>query len=329
VVASSSQDILERSRKSGSAYFSNVQLESSEVKERKEQQVLVRPADARRNSRHSRISTYAALCSGVLLGSFALWRTVRRRTQRSAVQMELMASLSHELRTPIAAILSAGENVRDGVVEDRDTLREQGTIIITQAVRLTALVDQAVLYASGKNMPRSGMRELYAADLVNDALSSVSILLEEEGITVQRSIQPGLPAVTGDLPALSQSLQNFITNAVKYGGESRWIEISAQIDPGANNGRKEIQIGVRDRGLGINQTELPHIFEPFYRSRRVARSPIRGSGLGLSIAKSGAEACGGRISVVSEEGVGSVFTLHLPLREDRPKHRHIMKPGTR
>jgi len=139
----------------------------------------------------------------------------------------------------------------------------------------------------------------------------VAFLLKGAGFTVKQEIPGDLPLVAGDLPVLSQCLQNLLVNAVKYSSESRCITISARKDDAADNG-SEVQISVQDHGIGIAAEDLAHVFEPFFRSPRVVASQIRGTGLGLSIAKRGAEASGGRLTVVSEEGVGSVFTLHLP-----------------
>jgi signal transduction histidine kinase len=228
--------------------------------------------------------------------------------------MDIVACVLHELRTPITAILSAGENIRDGLLEDKDSLREEGTIIIAQAMRLMNLGDQILLYAStGKAGSRRHMRALTVVEVIDNAVNSVFILLQQGGFTLEPEIQPALPALWGDLSLLSQCLQNLIANAVKYSGRSRWLGVSALVGQGSSAGQEEIHISVRDRGLGISEEDLPHVFEPFYRSRRPAVSKIPGSGLGLSIAKSCAEACGGSLSVLSEEGVGCVFTLHLPL----------------
>jgi signal transduction histidine kinase len=238
--------------------------------------------------------------------------------QARAEPMEIVACVLHELRNPITAILSAGENIRDGLLMDKDSLREEGSIIIAQAMRLMSLGDQILLYAStGKPGPRRDMRALTVVDVIDHAVNCTFILLEQGKFTLEREIQPGLPALYGDLSLLSQCLQNLITNAVKYSGQSRWLGVSAVVTASSSSGQEEIQISVRDCGMGISEEDLPHIFEPFYRSRRPAVSQIRGSGLGLSIAKGCAEACGGTLSVVSEEGVGCLFTLHLPLHRGR------------
>jgi signal transduction histidine kinase len=123
---------------------------------------------------------------------------------------------------------------------------------------------------------------------------------------VECEIESNLPEVIGDASALSQCLQNLITNALKYGSEQRWIGIRARPH------EREAQISVSDRGIGIGEADLPHIFEPFYRSPAVRAAQIRGTGLGLPLSQSLAEAMKGRLAVESVPGRGSTFTLYIP-----------------
>jgi len=111
-------------------------------------------------------------------------------------------------------------------------------------------------------------------------------------------------------------------NAVKYGNRERWIGLSAGIDKRSND-RKELRISVADHGVGISSSDLSQIFEPFYRCPEAIAAQIHGTGLGLSIAKRIAEAFGGRLSVTSEVGVGSVFTVHLPAWDEAPKSQPV------
>jgi signal transduction histidine kinase len=105
-------------------------------------------------------------------------------------------------------------------------------------------------------------------------------------------------------------LQNFISNATKYGGADHWIGINVSCDPIGRNG-EEVTISVLDHGQGISAAERKHIFEPFYRSPGAVRAQIHGTGLGLALSKQIAESLGGYISVDSKVGEGSTFTLHL------------------
>ena len=149
------------------------------------------------------------------------------------------------------------------------------------------------------------------ADCLPQALASTAGLLQEAGFVVEQEIAPELPCVLGDLSALSRCIQNLITNALKYGSEQRWIGIRARAIE-SDTSSKEVQISVEDRGMGIASSDLPHIFEPFYRSPSVTAAQIHGTGLGLPLAKSIVEAMKGHLTVTSEPGRGSRFTLHLP-----------------
>jgi len=245
------------------------------------------------------------------------------RAQKLAkVQMEFVASVSHELRTPIAAIFSASENIRDGYVEGRKNLKFYGSILTSQARQLIDLVDRILLFAS----TRSGKTQyvlcpLAVPEILRAVRKNVTELVEEAGCRIEERVDPDLPPVRGDMPAVCVCLQNLIANAIKYGGEERWIGLSAECVETEKHG-KEVRISVQDHGKGITDAELPHIFEPFYRSPQVVAAQIHGTGLGLALAKRIAEALGGRISVVSELGVGSTFSLHLRLAEDsKPKEQ--------
>lgn len=235
------------------------------------------------------------------------------RAQKLAkVQMEFVASVSHELRTPLAAIFSASENIKDGYVEGRKNLQFYGSILTSQTRRLIDLVDRILLFASTRaGKTRYSVVPLAVSDIVAAVKKNVTEEIEEEGGTLEERIEPGLPPVLGDLSAVCACLRNLTANALKYGGEERWIGLSATCHEIEGQAR-EIRVSVQDHGEGISASELQRIFEPFYRSPKVVDAQIHGTGLGLALAKRIAEALGGRISVVSELGVGSTFTLHLP-----------------
>jgi signal transduction histidine kinase len=248
----------------------------------------------------------------VLLVLAASMGMVILATQRARVlarlQMDFVAAVSHELRTPLAVISSAADNIADGVVTGREQLSHYGVVIKDHAKQLIQLVEQILLFASTRgDRHYFALQPLQVPELVDSVLNDTAGLIRSAGFTVEKEIEPDLPPVMGDLSALSHCLQNLITNAIKYGGDARWMRIRAR------KAENEIQITVEDRGIGIQPSELDHIFEPFYRSPAVAAGQIHGTGLGLPLANNIARAMGGRFTVASEPGKGSSFTLHLPV----------------
>lgn len=243
--------------------------------------------------------------------SMSLVLIASHRAQRLAqLQMDFVAAVSHELRTPLTVICSAAENIVDGLVDSKQQLTRYGSVIRNQGRQLAGLVDQVLLFAStqeGKN--RYQLRPLDVAEILKVVLGNTSALADRSGVTIRQEISTDLPQVMGDLPAVSQCLQNLIVNAIKYSGDSRWIGIRAWWED--SGGRAEVRISVQDKGIGISSADLPHIFDPFYRSPEVEAAQIHGTGLGLTLARRIAEAMGGRLTVISKAGAGSVFTLHL------------------
>lgn len=151
-------------------------------------------------------------------------------------------------------------------------------------------------------------------DVIESALRNTEGFIKHEGVAVEQHIAADLPPVAGDPTAVAQVLQNLITNAVKYGGTAKWMGITANLADGASS--KEVEISVRDRGIGIDEAEQQKIFEPFYRSAVVTSAQIHGTGLGLPLARSIAEAMGGRLAVESRPGRGSTFTLSLRIAQN-------------
>jgi len=252
-------------------------------------------------------AVFLLLAAGITIGAIA----GHRAQSYARMEMQFIASVSHELRTPLTALYSAGENLADGVVKEEAQLRSYGAIITTQARQLTLLVDQILDFSATVQRPRHyTMRPLEVKQIVDFALQNVRAAIHEAGFTVQLDIASDLPPVRGDLNALASCIQNLLLNAVKYSGKSRWVRVSAQQVPVRNG--FEVNISVEDREIGIAPSELAQIFKPFYRSSQVKKAQIHGTVLGLALAKGIVEAMGGRLTVKSALGTGSIFTLHLP-----------------
>jgi len=135
-------------------------------------------------------------------------------------------------------------------------------------------------------------------------------ILEQQGFTVEVDVPEEIPAALGDNKGVLRCMRNLLENAAKYGGDARWIGIRVEVNELTNWG-KEVAISIADQGIGVDHHELEHIFDPFYRGARVVAAQIHGSGLGLAVAHQIMKAIGGKLSVKSQEGKGSVFTLHL------------------
>jgi signal transduction histidine kinase len=237
--------------------------------------------------------------------------TTGRARRLAAQQMEFVAGVSHELRTPLAVIRSAAENLADGVVADPKQVKRYGDVIAGEGRRLTQMVEQIMEFA-GFESGRATL-DVRPADLggiIEEALRSADPLVREHHATIERRVTSELPAVLVDPAAVSRSLQNLIVNALKYGGAPPAVVIDARRVEGT---RREVSVTISDNGAGIAARDLPHIFEPFYRGGDATARQIHGSGLGLSLVKRIMDELGGRISVRTDAGKGSAFTLHLPL----------------
>jgi signal transduction histidine kinase len=254
----------------------------------------------------------------ILATTMALIILTSQRARRLAQsQVDFVAGVSHELRTPLTGIVSAAQNIADGLVDNQERMARYGAAILNQAKQLSDLIEQILLFsATEKNRHRYRLQLVDVAEIIDASLKSTAGLGRYSGFTVQRKIQPDLPRVSADIRALTQCLQNLLVNAVKYSGSSRWIGVEASITNDAH-WEREVTIAVEDRGLGIERQELKHIFEPFYRSPAVTAAQIHGSGLGLPLAKNMIEAMGGTITLTSEPRKGSKFTIHLPIPDGR------------
>ena len=232
------------------------------------------------------------------------------------LQMDFVTSVSHELRTPLAVVHSAGQNMIDGYVPD---LVLYGNLITTQSRQLIDLVDQVLLFASVKaGKLQYSLEPVRVADVFDEVRKNIAAVSEQAGFKIEFETPVSIPSVMGETKALARCLQNLIGNAMKYSGKSRWIGVEAKFD-GSIAAGKEVRINVSDHGVGISPGELQQIFKPFYRSPDVISAQIHGTGLGLSVAKHIVESTGGRISVTSEVGKGSIFTLHLKVADPSKK----------
>ncbi len=254
-----------------------------------------------------------ALSFGVLalLGTSALLvlASSRRASRLARQQMEFVAAVTHELRTPVTAIRSAGQNLSAGIVSDPERVRWYGDMIEMEGSRLSETVARVLAFSRiGSGKQEYHPRPVNVAALLEKTLAGYELVLAEKGLAVETSALEPLPPLSADPEALELALRNLRDNAVKYGAEGKWVGVRATASP---NGR-EILLTVSDRGRGVSRKDVPHLFEPFFRGEDASTGGVQGSGLGLAVVEHVARGHGGRVTVRTEQGQGSDFTIHLP-----------------
>jgi len=278
-------------------------------------------AVARVRTRNVIVSSSILMLLTVVIGLIAV--SARRAQELARQQMEFVAAVSHELRTPVSVIGAAAGNLADGVVGDPQRVRKYGETIQGEARRLGETVERVLQLAGiAAGSAAAAQTPISADDLVHESINACRIEIEAAGVDVEVAVPDNLPMVVGDVTALRSALQNLISNAVKYGGNARWLRISVTAVPAPPFPVPVmVTFSVEDRGLGIDADDRKHIFEPFYRGREAVSQQIQGSGLGLNLVMRIAEAHGGKVSVASEPGKGSTFTLTLPAVNGRAAER--------
>lgn len=237
--------------------------------------------------------------------------SAQRAKKLAQRQVDFVSSVSHEFRTPLAVICTAGENLSDGVTKETGHVAQYGALIKGEGRKLTSMVEQILEFA-GANSGRKkyNFEDTTAAEVVEKALAECEMTLHEKGFQLQSEVAPEL-AIHADSAALSGAIQNLILNAVKYSNGDKWMRIAAA------NGGSTVRISVEDHGIGISKKDLKQVFDPFFRSSEAVDAQIHGSGLGLSLVKQIAAAHGGRVHAQSEPGKGSTFTIEIPVRPVR------------
>lgn len=247
----------------------------------------------------------------LLLASIVLLATAVHRTHMLSNQkMQFVAAVSHELRTPVSAIALLSRNQADGLVIGMEHVKQYGELIHEQSRRLNEMVEQTLEYAGiQSDLKRQAKEVVDLRPLVEDVVYAQLEELKRSGFEVEMKLDPNLKPVKGDARQLRMALNNLLSNARKHASSGSWVRVTAAYCAE----QKEVRISVEDRGSGIDPAYQSEIFEPFRRGRLAMEKQIAGSGLGLSLARSAVEANRGRLTLASEAGRGSTFTIHLPV----------------
>ncbi|TVR70496.1 MAG: HAMP domain-containing protein [Spirochaetaceae bacterium] len=231
---------------------------------------------------------------------------ITRLKQLEVVRRDFVANVSHELKTPVTAILGFVETLRDGLPEDPRQAARFLEIISVHANRLNLIIED-LLTLSRLESAEAGIEvnECPLDMVINRVLETCADQASQKNIRIRSHLEgDSIARVNENL--LEQALVNLVNNAIKYSGEGSTVEIITR------NDRDALTFEVRDTGQGIPAGDVPRIFERFFRVDRARSRELGGTGLGLAIVKHIAMAHGGEVTVESTEGLGSTFRLRLP-----------------
>ena len=241
-------------------------------------------------------------------GAVVLFHDITQLKQADEIRRDFVANVSHELRTPLSILRGYIETLLDDPETSRNELERILEVMKRHSNRLGVLVDDlltlAQLESANPNLQLSDVRlsELFAA-IVHDWAKKFA----EKKLSVDIAIAANLPIIRADETRLREVLYNLLDNSLKYTQPGGKICLQAQ------RSGEEIALSVSDTGLGISETDLPRVFERFYRADKARSRELGGTGLGLSIVKHIAQMHGGRVEAESKLGRGTTVRVLLPL----------------
>lgn len=236
-----------------------------------------------------------------------LGEAFERERRMEAARRDLVAAISHDLRTPLASLRVLLEAMQDGVVRDPATVTEYQNRMHGQIERLSRLVEDLFELSRLESGAPLELMSVNLPELVEDTVAGFRPAADRARITLSVEIPPGIDAWTLDPGQIQRVLVNLIGNALRHtpDGGSIWIRVMSQ--------RTGISVEVADTGEGIAAEDVPHIFDRFYRGEPSRSRETGGTGLGLAISRAIVEAHGGHITADRNQPRGARFIFDLPL----------------
>jgi len=279
------------------------------------------------SSSRPQLALMAMLALVMAAGVFFVAGAAAREVRLAELKSNFVASVSHDLKTPLALIQLFAETLELGRVRTPERAAEYYRIINGEAKKLTRLIENMLDFSrmeAGLRPYRTAPADL--GEVTRDVVARLQSQFEQGRFNVVTRVAPGLPSVDIDTGAVQQAVENILANAMKYSREDRDIEVDV-----ARVG-SDVTVRVTDHGIGIAKRDLRLVFRKFYRVDSGLGGGPQGCGLGLAIVDHTMRGHGGAVSVESEPGRGSTFTLAFPIpagTADAYGDRHEANPGDR
>jgi two-component sensor histidine kinase len=253
--------------------------------------------------------TILTLVIVLTFGAVLIGRTIAHEMEILKLKSDFVSSVSHEFKTPLTSIKALAERLQGDKVIDSARMKQYFSLISQNADQLTRLVRNLLDFSKiEEGKIEYSLVPTDIAQLVSQQTQDYVKNDVQKSVRIRALIPDDIPHLCVDREALSQALNNLLDNAFKFSPTDKEVEVRVKKD-GEN-----VVVEVADQGIGIPQDELEKIFEKFYQAKNAVRQSAKGTGLGLTLVKHTMEAHGGRVSVKSKVGEGSVFSLTLPIK---------------
>ncbi len=237
-----------------------------------------------------------------------VFHDLTRLKKLERMRVDFVANVTHEIKTPLTAIMGFVETLQEGAIEDRETAKKFLSTIARHAERLNRLVDDLLTISNTElGEIHFSFESVALSGIAQSVLHMIQQKAEEKKIEIASAIPEGLPLIRADRDRLSQVLINVLDNAVKFTPEGGRVTLAAS--PAAG---QEVVVRITDTGIGVPKDEISRLGERFYRVDKTRSRELGGTGLGLSIVKHLMAAHKGRMEIESQLGRGTSVSLYLP-----------------
>jgi signal transduction histidine kinase len=247
-------------------------------------------------------------------GAFLVVRTVSHEMEILRLKSDFVSSVSHEFKTPITAIKTLMERLQKGKVSSLNKRKKYYSIISKDVNKLGSLVRNILDYSKvDAQKKRYTFQKTDIGQQIKEEIADFKKNKIYEKIKIKAQIEPNIPSINIDREAFSLALSNLLENAVKFSPDQKAILVAAKKEG------ETIQVDIKDKGMGIDSSEMDKIFDKFYQGKNTDQKSLGGTGLGLTLVKQVMEAHEGKVQVKSQKGEGSAFSLIFPIKLNERK----------